>query len=59
MLHRNHAVLDVSANPEYYYTGDFIITDRNGTKKIFEVKWDEKIHKTDNLYLEIINTKSN
>lgn len=54
MKNRNYKVEDVSDNPEYYYKGDFILTSpTSGQKKIFEVKWDYKIHKTNNLYLEL------
>lgn len=59
MLGRNNQVEDVSANPNYYYKGDFIVTSPTGEQAIFEVKWDERINKTNNLYLEIINTNSN
>lgn len=58
MQSRNHQVQNVSANEEYYHKGDFILTDSTGTSCMVEVKWDEKIHKTNNLYLEIINTNS-
>ena len=58
MENRNNQVIDVSADPNYYYKGDFIITSPTGESAIVEVKYDEKIHKTHNLYLEIINTYS-
>lgn len=55
MESRNYKVEDVSDKPEYYHTGDFLITSpTTGLTKSFEVKWDYKIHKTDNLYLEKI-----
>lgn len=56
---KGYTVEDVSANSNYYYKGDFIITSPTGETAIVEVKYDEKVHKTNNLYLEIINTYSN
>lgn len=59
MQNRNFQVEDVSANPQYYHKGDIILTSpTTGIQKIVEVKFDEKINKTNNLYLEIINTNS-
>lgn len=58
---RGYDVVDVSANPEYWYKDiDFIITSpTSGETKTFEVKWDSKINTTGNLYLErtSINSK--
>lgn len=58
MIKRGNQVKDVSADPNYYYKGDFIITSTTGETAIVEVKYDERIHETNNLYLEIINTNS-
>ena len=55
---RNYQVQDVSANPNYYYKGDFILTSPTGQRAIVEVKWDQRMATTGNLYLEIVNTKS-
>lgn len=54
MLARGYEVQDVSGNPEYWYKDiDFIITSpTTGETKTFEVKWDTKINRTGNLYLE-------
>lgn len=49
-----YGVQDVSANPEYYYKGDLILTSpTSGQQKMMEVKWCERINDTNNLYLEI------
>ena len=60
MLNRNFQVQDVSNNPEYFEKDiDFIITSpTSGQTKTFEVKWDSKINKTGNLYLEKTNVHS-
>lgn len=60
MKNRNYIVEDVSGNPDYQYKDiDFIITSSTtGLTKTFEVKWDSKIHKTGNLYLELSNIHS-
>lgn len=60
MESRNYKVEDVSGNEEYWNKDiDFIITSSTtGTIKTFEVKWDSKINKTGNLYLEIANIHS-
>lgn len=54
MLARGYEVQDVSGNPNYWYKDiDFIITSpTTGETKTFEVKWDTKINRTGNLYLE-------
>ena len=51
---RNYDVQDVSNNPDYWHRDiDFIITSpTTGDTKTFEVKWDSRINKTGNLYLE-------
>jgi hypothetical protein len=60
MRSRNYNVLDVSANRDYFSKDiDFIITSpTSGETKSFEVKWDEKINRTGNLFLEIANPRS-
>jgi hypothetical protein len=61
MLGRNYEVVDVSNNPDYWYKDiDFILTSpTSGLTKTFEVKWDSRINRTGNLFLEIssINSK--
>ena len=60
MRNRNYTVKDVSNNPDYWSKDiDFIITSpASGEVKTFEVKWDSRIHKTGNLYLELSNVNS-
>ena len=60
MESRGYAVDDVSGNQEYWDKDiDFIITSStSGLTKTFEVKWDSRINKTGNLYLEIANIHS-
>ena len=55
MESRGYAVEDVSGNEEYWYKDiDFFITSStSGLTKSFEVKWDGRINKTGNLYLEL------
>lgn len=55
-----YTVEDVSGNSEYWYRDiDFIITSpTTGAIKTFEVKWDTRINKTGNLYLEIASAHS-
>ena len=56
---KGYTVQNVSANPDYYYKGDFIVTSpTSGLTKIFECKFDTRINKTGNLYLEIRNKNS-
>lgn len=56
---RKHLINNVSKNPNYYYKGDFELTDlASGITKMVEVKWDERIWQTNNLYLELTNTHS-
>lgn len=54
MQEQGHSVIDVSQNPEYWYKDiDFICTSgTTGNTKTFEVKWDDRINATGNLYLE-------
>jgi hypothetical protein len=60
MESRNYTVEDVSGNPEYWDKDiDFIITSSaTGLTKTFEVKWDTRINRTNNLYLELTNINS-
>ena len=60
MENRNYKVEDVSGNEEYWDKDiDFIVTSStSGLTKTFEVKWDSRINKTGNLYLEIANINS-
>ena len=55
MKQQGYIVEDVSKNPEYWDKDiDFIVTSpTSGLTKTFEVKWDSRIHKTENLYLEL------
>lgn len=61
MQYNGYTVEDVSGNSDYWYRDiDFLITSPfTGAIKSFEVKWDTKINKTGNLYLETesINSK--
>lgn len=58
---RGYTVQDVSGNPDYWYKDiDFLITSpTTGATKSFEVKYDSKINKSGNLFLEVqsINSK--
>ena len=56
----NYKVEDVSNNPSYWYKDiDFIVTSPiTGLTKSFEVKYDSRINKTGNLYLELTNVHS-
>lgn len=59
MESKGYVVQDVSADPQYYYKGDMIVTSpTTGLTKTFEVKYDYRIHKTGNLYLELANKNS-
>lgn len=52
-------VENVSNNPDYFSKDiDFIITNKLGTTKTVEVKYDNRISKTGNLYLETFNINS-
>lgn len=55
-----YKVEDTTNNPEYYEKDiDFIITSPfSGKVKTFEVKWDDCINRTGNLYLEVENINS-
>ena len=60
MQNKGYTVEDVSNNPDYWYKDiDFIITSpTTGAVKSFEVKFDSRINKTGNLYLELVNIHS-
>lgn len=60
MQNKGYVVEDVSNNPSYWNKDiDFIITSpTTGLTKTFEVKWDSKLNKTGNLYLELVNINS-
>lgn len=55
-----YTVEDVSGNSEYWYRDiDFLVTSPyTGAVKSFEVKWDSRINKTGNLFLETANAYS-
>lgn len=59
MSARGNKVIDVSAKPDYWPKDiDFIITSALGETKTFEVKWDQRMAATGNLFLEIRNPRS-
>lgn len=60
MESRNYTVANVSNDERYWDKDiDFIVTSSaSGLTKSFEVKWDSRINKTGNLYLEIANINS-
>ena len=60
MEQQGYQVQDVSANEQYFRKDiDFLITSpTTGQTKSFEVKWDTKINRTGNLYLEFVNKNS-
>ena len=60
MLNGNYTVEDVSSNSDYWDKDiDVIVTSSTtGLTKTFEVKWDSRINKTGNLYLELVNMHS-
>jgi hypothetical protein len=55
MIEKGYTVEDVTNNPSYWSKDiDFIVTSpTTGLTKTFEVKYDAKINKTGNLYLEL------
>ena len=60
MQSKGYIVNDVSKD-QFYFDKDidlFIINPNTKEVKSFEVKWDTKIHKTSNLFLEIYNPRS-
>lgn len=60
MERKGYKVEDVSKDSAYWNRDiDFIITSpTTGAVKSFEVKFDSRIHKTNNLYLEVANAHS-
>ena len=60
MEQQGYLVEDVSANDQYFNRDiDFLITSpTTGQIKSFEVKWDTRINRTGNLYLEFVNKNS-
>ena len=59
MSSRGNIVQNVAENSNYWSKdSDFIITSPFGNTKSFEVKWCQKINKTNNLFLEIANPRS-
>lgn len=56
----NYQVQDVSNDSSYWEKDiDFIITSpTSGLTKTFECKWDSRINRTGNLYLELFNINS-
>lgn len=57
MESRGYQVIDERNNPEYWVKDiDFtVISPTSGLVKTFEVKWDARLHRTGNLYLELEN----
>ena len=60
MQQQGYTVQNVSGDPQYYDKDiDFIVQSPFTNEiKSFEVKFDSKIHKTNNLYLELTNINS-
>lgn len=60
MEEKGYKVQDVSANPQYWDKDiDFIVTSSTSClERTFEIKWDNLICKTNNLYLELTNIHS-
>lgn len=60
MQNKGYKVEDVSNNSDYWNKDiDFIVTSpTTGAVKTFEVKWDSRLNKTGNLYLELVNVNS-
>ena len=60
MAKDGYKVKDVSGNNQYFDKDiDLIIVNpATGNERAFEVKWCEKINKTNNLFLEFINPRS-
>ena len=60
MQNKGYIVEDVSNNSDYWNNDiDFIVTSpTTGAVKTFEVKWDSRLNKTGNLYLELVNVNS-
>ena len=60
MKNKGYAVEDVSTNPDYFDKDiDFFVTSPfTGATKSFEVKYDNRINATGNLFLEVTNIYS-
>lgn len=60
MENKGYKVEDVTEDPQYQDKDiDFIVTSpTSGEVKTFEVKWDYKINRTNNLFLEVANSHS-
>ena len=59
MENKGYTVLDVTENKDYQFIDvDFLVTSPTGEKRAIEVKWDYKIHKTKNMFLELANKNS-
>ena len=60
MESKGYVVQDVSANEQYFGKDiDFIVTSpTSGLTKTFEIKFDTRINRTGNLYLEFVNKNS-
>lgn len=60
MSAQDKIVQDVSANSQYFDKDiDFLVTNpTTGNTRAFEVKWDERISSTGNLFLEVANPRS-
>lgn len=60
LANRGYQIIDVSDNEEYFSKDiDLIVTSpTTNSTRTFEIKWDSKISKTRNLYLETFNINS-
>ena len=59
MINKGYTVDDLTNNSYYWDKDiDFMVKSPTGKTKSFEVKWDYRINKTGNLYLEIVNAHS-
>lgn len=60
MEQRGYIVQDVTDNEDFWSRDiDFIVTSPyTGETKSFEVKWDSKVNRTNNLYLELASAHS-
>ena len=60
MQQRGYKVVDVSNNSQYFDKDiDVLLTSSTtGETKSFEIKWDTKLNSTGNLFIEMINPRS-
>ena len=60
MQQRGYQVVDVSNNSQYFDKDiDVLLTSSTtGETKSFEIKWDTKLNSTGNLFIEMINPRS-